>query len=136
MGDSLQKDSQTPQSRGLGDSYMTTADATRKTTKATLRTAPIIVLALVGQVYGAGVWATKPVANKLAIMPQRLANGRGYVSIEQAEAIAEELSQCIKANRAMPPAPPSYDPMFLDELAKVFAEAAPPAAERHTLETD
>jgi hypothetical protein len=46
----------------------------------------------------------------------------------------------------MPPAPPSYDPMFLDELAKVFAEAAPgrlmeeaaapPAAERHTLETD
>ena len=125
---------------------MTTADATRKTTRATLRTAPIIVLASVGQVYGAGVWATKPVANKLAIMPQRLANGRGYVSIEQAEAIAEELSQCIKANRAMPPAPPSYDPMFLDELAKVFAEAAPgrlmeeagapPAAERHTLETD
>jgi hypothetical protein len=79
-----------------------------------------------------------------------VANGRGYVSIEQAEAIAEELSQCIKANRATLPAPPSYDPMLLDELAKVFAEAAlgrlmeeaaasraaPPAAERHTLETD
>src|SRR5450759_941174 len=91
-------DSQTPQSRGLGDSYMTTADATRKTTKATLRTSPIIVLASVGQVYGAGVLATKPVANKLGIMPQRLANGRGYISIKQAEAIAEELSQCIKAN--------------------------------------
>ncbi len=77
---------------------MTTADATRKTTKATLRTAPIIVLASVGQVYGAGVWATTSVTNKLGIVPQRLANGRGYVSIEQAEAIAEELSQRIKGN--------------------------------------
>jgi len=77
---------------------MTTADATRKTTKATLRTAPIIVLASVGQVYGAGVWATKSAAQRLGIEPKRLANGRGYVSIEQAEAIAEELSQRVKAN--------------------------------------
>jgi hypothetical protein len=54
-----------------------------------------------------------------------LNNGRGYVSIEQAEAISEDLNQCIMANRAMPPASPFYDPMLLDELAKVFAETAP-----------
>jgi hypothetical protein len=77
---------------------MTTADATRKTTKATLRTAPIIVLASVGRVYRAGVWATKSAAQRLGIEPKRLANGRGYVSIEQAEAIAEELSQRVRAN--------------------------------------
>jgi hypothetical protein len=91
-------DSQTLQFRGLEDSYMTTADATRKTTKATRRTAPIIVLASVGRVYRAGVWATKSAAQRLGIEPKRLANDRGYVSIEQAEAIAEELSERVKAN--------------------------------------
>jgi hypothetical protein len=57
-----------------------------------LRTAPIITLAALGRVFGVGPWMARTVAVRLGVEPQRLANGREFISFEQAETIARELS--------------------------------------------
>jgi hypothetical protein len=58
-----------------------------------LRKAGLISAGALGAVFGVGPGAVNGAARRLGIRPKRLANGRGKLSFEQAEVVAQDLQK-------------------------------------------